>query len=134
MALKLDLTTKQGLYSELEEKRAALKALPEESRPDSQELAEYETVEKKLRLNMHGPFGVALPESYLNVNHVTFTKDKAVVNLNVFANVAHRQSGEAPVRNFSQEFALPESVPGNPLAWGYEKVKALPEFADAVDV
>jgi hypothetical protein len=78
--------------------------------------------------------GEAFPESYVKVEFVRAFKSDSLIWVNWYANGTARADMKQPVKQ--KEFTAPTAdlVGSNIIAASYEWLKALPEFAGAVDV
>jgi hypothetical protein len=78
--------------------------------------------------------GENFPESYVKVEFVRAWKADSLIWVNFYANGTARADMKQPVKQ--QEFTVATStlVGANIIAASYEWLKALPEFAGAIDV
>lgn len=77
--------------------------------------------------------GIPLPESYTHIYTLSHDRqrDASLLFVRTYANAAARLSGEEGIAQ--AVYSLPYT-PQEGIAWAYNQLKQLPEFAGAVDV
>jgi len=78
--------------------------------------------------------GEAFPESYVKVEFVRAFKGDSLIWVNFYANGTARADMKHPVKQKEYTAETAHLVGANIIAASYEWLKALPEFAGAVDV
>jgi hypothetical protein len=78
--------------------------------------------------------GENFPESYVKVEFVRAWKADSLIWVNFYANGTARADLKQPVKQKEYTVATSTLVGANIIAASYEWLKALPEFAGAVDV
>jgi hypothetical protein len=78
--------------------------------------------------------GEAFPESYCKVEFVRAFKSDSLIWVNWYANGTARADMKQPVKQKEYTAETAHLVGSNIIAASYEWLKALPEFAGAVDV
>lgn len=87
-----------------------------------------------LELNIaQSELGIPFPNAYVRVGNVTLDKEKARVMLVTYANADARQADARPISQAILTFNTP-GLTGDILPAVYGAIKALPEFAGALDV
>ena len=78
--------------------------------------------------------GEAFPESYVKVEFVRAFKADSLIWVNWYANGTARADMKQPVKQTEYTAPTASLVGANIIAASYEWLKALPEFAGAIDV
>ena len=78
--------------------------------------------------------GEAFPESYVKVEFVRAFKADSLLWVNFYANGTARADMKQPVKQTEYTAPTASLVGANIIAASYEWLKALPEFAGAIDV
>ena len=86
-----------------------------------------------LKLETQTQFGIDLPMAYAKID--CFNGNKEIVNINVlfFANEDARTSQKRAIKSTNYSFVFDEYSNKNLIAQGYEYLKTLPEFLNAID-
>jgi hypothetical protein len=75
--------------------------------------------------------GIAFPTAYVRVTTVSGDKNQANVMVEIYATEAARQAGARPIETRFHTLPMPATMPLYPTI--YTALKALPEYAGAVD-
>lgn len=78
--------------------------------------------------------GTNCPESYVKVEFVRAFKSDSLIWVNWYADAAARADLKQPVKQKEYTAPTADLVGANIIAASYEWLKALPEFANAIDV
>jgi hypothetical protein len=85
-----------------------------------------------LLLNMAtSPLGIGFPTAYARVARVSGDKNTSMVQVEIHANEAARLADARPIETRFHTFPMPATSPLYPTL--YNALKALPEYAGAVD-
>jgi hypothetical protein len=85
-----------------------------------------------LLLNMPtSPLGIGFPAAYARVARVSGDKNTGMAQVEIHANETARQANAQPIETRMHRFPMPHDAPLYPTV--YTALKALPEYAGAVD-